>query len=497
MIMGYRWGAVFGALVVLASCGQNDDRVGAPASSAAVAPTRAPVTPSAPPGSSAAPPSTSPTSPSPTSTPPAPGRFPACEELPVVAAPADWYRDRPVYVGGDQPVRQVQAWARLQPSFQQLWLDNDRFGWITLAFTADAEARQAELQAKFPDVGVVAVEVPTTLAELNAVRRRAQRLLEEAGIEFAGSGSSVTQWMVELYVNASDERVTAALAPLAAERICLSDTGAPTPEGPQPQSGDGWRLLGDELVGESYRTGIATNETQYDDLWRHVGMTTERPAVDFTGEVVVWFGAVYGSSCPIRLDDVVIDAGGERGLVHAVTVVPGGTGACTADANPHAYIVAVERDELPAGPFAIQLGPDDPPVGVPEERTLVDADLTGPGVVATADQIGPDRDLIAASRRPQPVESGGYIESGFPSPYRFYAYCGIAVLGQLNGTWWMTGTDAVSVPAEWAGLVDPESQMIPVRVRMTSGPDPTVTATANGYSVTYQPVLADAVPSCD
>jgi hypothetical protein len=415
----------------------------------------------------------------------------------VIAAPADWYRDRPVYVGGDQPVEQVQAWARRQPAFQELWLDNDRFGWITLAFTADAEARQAELEHQFPDVGVVAVEVPTTLAELNALQRRAHQLLEKAGIEFAGSGSSVTQWMVELYVNASDERVSAALAPLAAERICLSDTGVPTPEGPQPQAGDGWRLLGDELVGESYRTGIATNEDQYDNLWRRVGMTSERPAVDFTSEVVVWFGAVYGSTCPIRLDDVVIEAGGDRGLVHAETVVPGGTGACTDDANPHAYFVAIERDRLPAGPFAIQLGPDDPPVGVPEERTLVDVDLSRPGAVATAEQIGPDRELIDVSRRPQPVESGGYIESGYPSPYRFYVYCGIAVLGQLNGSWWMTGNDGVPVPPEWAGLVDPESQMITVRVRMTPGPDPSVTAKANGYSVTYEPVLADAVPSCD
>jgi hypothetical protein len=196
----------------------------------------------------------------------------------VVAAPADWYRDRPVYVGGDQPVRQVQAWARLQPGFQQLWLDNDRFGWITLAFTSDAEARQVDLQAKFPDVGVVAVEVPTTLAELNALQRRAHRLLDEAGIEYEGSGSSVTQWAIELYVNASDERVTEALAPLAAERICLFDTGAPTPEGPQPQSGDGWRLLGDELVGESYRTGIATDGNQYDNLWRGLRIDLPDPA---------------------------------------------------------------------------------------------------------------------------------------------------------------------------------------------------------------------------
>ncbi|MET0831867.1 MAG: hypothetical protein ABWY62_05740, partial [Acidimicrobiia bacterium] len=171
------------------------------------------------------------------------------------------------------------------------------------------------------------------------------------------------------------------LAPVADERICLNDTGVPVPEGPQPQAGDGWRLLGEELVGETYRTGIATTDEKYAALWQQAGLTTPPPPVDFTTEVVVWFGAVYGSSCPIRLDDVAVDTDRELPLLRAVTVVPGGTGACTADAKPHAYVVAVERDRLPAGPFVIQLGPDDPPTGAPLERTQVDADLTIPGAV--------------------------------------------------------------------------------------------------------------------
>ena len=79
----------------------------------------------------------------------------------------------------------------------------------------------------------------------------------------------------------------------------------------------------------------------------------------------MWFGAVYGSTCPIRLDDVAVVTDHEPALVHAVTVVPGGTGACTADANPHAYVVAIERERLPAGPFAIQLGPPTRPPGRP------------------------------------------------------------------------------------------------------------------------------------
>jgi hypothetical protein len=39
--------------------------------------------------------------------------------------------------------------------------------------------------------------------------------------------------------------------------------------------------------------------------------------------------------------------------------------ACTDDANPTAYVVALQRDRLPAGPFVVQLGPQDPPGGAP------------------------------------------------------------------------------------------------------------------------------------
>ena len=113
----------------------------------------------------------------------------------------------------------------------------------------------------------------------------------------------------------------------------------------------------------------------------------------------MWFGAVYGSSCPIRLDDVAVDTDREPALVHAVTVVPGGTGACTADANPHAYVVAIDRTGSRPGRSPSSSAPTTRPPGRPEERTLVDADLTVPGAVADADDIGPDDELIEASQQ--------------------------------------------------------------------------------------------------
>jgi hypothetical protein len=304
--------------------------------------------------------------------------------------------------------------------------------------------------------------------------------------------------MVAVFVNAADPRLVAALATVADERICLEDAGVPVPEGPQPTGGDGWRLLGDELVGDVYRTGIATDDEQYAALWSRAGMTAPRPAVDFETEVVIWFGAVYGSSCPIRVDDVVVDLEHRPVLVYPLSVVPGGDDeGCTADANPHAFVVAIERGRLPAGPFAIQLGPEDPPAGVPEERTLVDTDLSSPGAVATAEQVGPDPALIEASQQPEIFDSGEYLWSDPPWRYRLSVRCGIGVLGQLNEIWWMTGTDTVAVPSEWTDLVDATSESIVVELNLNDGQDPTMTAAANDYAVTYEPVRADAVPACN
>jgi hypothetical protein len=217
--------------------------------------------------------------------------------------------------------------------------------------------------------------------------------------------------------------------------------------------------------------------------------------VDFETEVAIWFGAVYGSSCPnLRLDDVVVDE--DRALIHAEIVDLDAGMACTADANPRAYVVAVERSRLPEGPFAIQLRADDPPSGVPEERTLVGVDLSQPGSVAGPDDIGPDPALMEPDEFV--VEPGGFVETGFPFPYRFSVHCGIEWLGNLNGVEWHTdvpdgGTDFI--PEEWRDAVNPATEELTVEILLSEGPDPTVEATLNGHTVVYAPATEDP-PGC-
>jgi len=423
------------------------------------------------------------------------GSIPRCEDVPRISAPADWYRESPIYVANEQPTEEIRAWAAGKPGFEELWIDREHLGWITVAFSVDAEARQAELEGRFPDVGVVAVGVDWTMAELEELRRRVG---EEIAPLFPLSwGIYTMQGVVGIGVGVlKPERITAIEERFAGEPICIegADPADVPAAGPQPQQGEGWRLLADEQgVGQAYRTGIATDQASYERLWTNIGLSGEPPPVDFESEVVIWFGAVFGSSCPnLRLDDVVVER--EQALVHAEIVLVDPPAACTADANPHAYLVALERAKLPSGPFAIQLGADDPPAGAPEERILVDVDLSQPRAVAGAGEVHPDPAL------PEPfvLEPGSIVEPEVEYPYRLFVHCGIGWLGRFNDVAWRTDVpDGVLdfVPPEWQTAVD-ASQTIELSIILRTDPEPVIMATASGYTVTYRPTTEE-LPGCD
>jgi hypothetical protein len=417
--------------------------------------------------------------------------FPSCEDVPAISPPAAHLRDEPIYVANEQPVEQLAAWARSHVGFEELWIDRDRLGWVVLAFSEDAAARQDELTDRFPDVGAIVVEVDWTMEELSDLQDRlaADPALRELGI---ATGVSVTQGLVSVELGELTPDRLSRLAPYLGERLCVSgaDPASLPSEGPQPQAGEGWRLLVDERAGEPYRTGIAADEEGLARLWERVGLAAPVPAVDLEHEVVIWFGAVYGSSCPdLRLDDVVIDH--DRALVHAEIVDVSRQVACTDDANPRAFVVAVERAQLPAGPFAIQLAATDPPPGAPEERTLVDADLTRPGVPLPANAVGPDPTLEVPPT--VTVGPGDIIEPGEPAPYRFYLHCGPEWLGPLNEVLWRS--EVTDTPTAWRRVMDEAAEELVVEVRLETDP-PSLTASANGTELVYTPT-ADDHPGCD
>lgn len=418
--------------------------------------------------------------------------LPRCSDVQEIGVPPEALRLKPVYVGNEQPIEEIRSWAQGKPAFEDLWIDRDHNGWVVLAFSADAPSRQRELEAAFPDVGVAAVGVPWTMTELERIQSEVSRDLMPEPVSV--SGISVMQGVVTVGIGLlTPERIAIIEERFAGKPVCIEGVDpadAPAP-GPQQPSGDGWRLLADEQAGQAYRTGIAFDDASLERLWADAGVAAPIPEVDWEHEVVIWFGAVYGSSCPdLRLDDVVVTSG----LVHAEIVLVGAPMACTADANPRAYVVALQRSRLPAPRFAIQLSAADPPGGVPEERTVVDADLRAPGSVAAPEQIHGDPNLPP----PSWVEPGGTIETGFETPFLMTAHCGVEWLGPLNGiTWRTTVPDGITdfVPQEWEPVVTMNGSILLTLV-MTEGPDPTVTATTNGFSLIYRPT-AESAPECD
>jgi hypothetical protein len=417
--------------------------------------------------------------------------FPRCDEVPAVALPAAHLRDQPIYVANEQPVEELAAWARSHAGFEELWIDRANLGWVVLAFSEDGTARQDELTDRFPDVGAVVVEVDWTMDELTDLQDRvaADPALRELGI---ATGVSVTQGVVSVELGELTQDRRSRLAPYLGERLCVSgvDPASLPSEGPQPQAGEGWRLLVDELAGEPYRTGIAADEEGLARLWERIGLTSVVPSVDLETEVVIWFGAVYGSSCPdLRLDDVVVDD--DRALVYAEIIDVSRQVACTDDANPRAFVVAVERSRLPAGPFAIQLRADDPPPGAPEERTLVELDLTPPGASLSADAVGPDPSL--AGPGPSTVGPGDLVEPGYPAAYRFDLHCGPEWLGPLNDVLWRS--EVPDTPTAWREARSPSTDELVVEVLLETDPA-RLTATANGHEIVYTPT-AEEHPGCD
>ena len=426
-----------------------------------------------------------------------------CRDVPELSAPPGAYRDSPVYVANEMPKDVVKAWAKEQPGYEGLWLDRERNGWITLAFSRGAAARQRDLEEKFPDEGVVAVPVERTRAELEALAGRVGREPAPLLAEYnsVSLGASVHKGVAHLKVGVLTKELRRAIEkgftgePLCVEGIDPASLPAP---GPQPEGGDGWRLLaeGKGIRGRG-RISLAADAASYADL--SADWDAPVPEVDFQKQVVIRFVAVHPSSCPdIRLDDVIV--AGDVVYPHIVnlttvnfatelTIVDLATDlVCTADARSYPYVVALERSRLPAGPFAIQLEAETPPYARPDERLLVDADLSAPGAVPGPGAVNVDDSL------PKPSSSGAMdITAGVSWSIRFDRRCGIERLGKMNGVAWRADDP---IPEEWEMALE-ASGAVEVTMTARAEPEPLIEATAHGEMIVYKPTLDEERPNCD
>lgn len=407
-----------------------------------------------------------------------------CGDTEQIYAAPDVYRDDPIYVGNEQPTARIVRWARKQPGYVDVWLDRDHLGWITLAFTQDADQRQADLERLFPAVGAVAVPVEHSRQELKKLRRRVQREMTDYLDDYSLS-TNTTGNVVELGVGILTDEVAAELeSRFAGDPLCISGADATDfpAAGPQPTSGDGWVMLGwEQGAGPAHRTGIASDQASYEALWKATGLSDPAPDVDFLNDVVVWFALGHGSSCPdLRMDEVIVDT--ERAQVYPFVVMPGRPMMCTDDlAGAYQFVAALQRSALPVGPFEIGLDGG-------RDRQLfrslqVETDLSVPGAVASGDEV----------RKPRsgPARSGIIVETIGKSAYAFDASCGIGYLGVINDTHWVTEEE---MPNAWAGAVAENGNLV-VTVRLRTRPGPHIKATAGGQTVVYQPTVGEP-PEC-
>jgi hypothetical protein len=397
-----------------------------------------------------------------------------CEDIDVPHAPEDWYADTPTYVGNEMPSDEVREFAHTLEGFQEIWIDRAHHGWIGVGFhDADVEAHQALLEAEFPDVGVVAVNMPYTANELEEHSQDLQGRLPD-GMETAGIYE--VQGFVEIWVGRLTPENIAVVSEVVRDApACLSgqDPATTPAEGPQLEGGDGWAYLGEaDAMPDNELHRILADPATLSSMWDQLGIQEEPPRVDFQKQVVLALVIGHSGSCPrTRLDDVVVDGRQVYAIIPTITDEMG----CTDDWVPRTYLVAVERDRLPAPPFQLTT----------EEgfgtRVEIATDLRVPGSVPARGDVvraeaGPVRELT-----PMPH----FIEPELPSPPLIIdPACGVDYLGEINRVHWHRA-EGSGMPQEWdEAIVD---GLLDLELTMTPGPEPTLTASAGGVEVLYLP----------
>jgi hypothetical protein len=133
-------------------------------------------------------------------------------------------------------------------------------------------------------------------------------------------------------------------------------------------AGPGWELLDFTRSGLTYGVAVAETEVDAERMWAALPFDVDVPTVDYTTHVLVVLGHAVSSSCPeIQFQGLTI----EPDRAYGQFTFDHGREACTADANPAAYLLAVERGALPDR-FLLTLAADDICGGCDEDTILVD-----------------------------------------------------------------------------------------------------------------------------
>ena len=95
-----------------------------------------------------------------------------------------------------------------------------------------------------------------------------------------------------------------------------------------------------------------------DAAWTALRLVTDPPMIDFGRSVVAWLTPLGTISCPSRLDEIRFDP--MANLVDGAFSL-GLSMGCQSPAVGDSFLVAIDRDRLPAPPYQVRiLGPDPP-----------------------------------------------------------------------------------------------------------------------------------------
>lgn len=243
-------------------------------------------------------------------------------------------------------------------------------------------------------------------------------------------------------------------------------------------------------VGDIYTTDFAVDAAAFAELWDELGLAGTMPSVDFDSRVVLYFGAVESSSCPLGpMDGLVYNHGNES--IHPLMspVIPVATDdsqniGCTRDAVRHAVLVAVDRADLPDGAFSLWISEDDPPGCCLDGLTFVAAGELNAPVDAEYEPLNAHGDLAVGETR---------------IAYDVYTHCGVEWLGRsINGQRWhavdLADAGAVGidpVPRAWGKAND----SLDLLMTLVDPGTLEVTKANSDVVVTYTP--EDNAPGCD
>lgn len=128
---------------------------------------------------------------------------------------------------------------------------------------------------------------------------------------------------------------------------------------PNSTQGDGWRLLTEQLGGEPFRAVAAIDTASLASIAEELQLSS-MTGVDFDEEVVVAFTVVTSSGLlgcePIGFRGLVVEGGVVAGSYRRPYLRIG----CKDNALLTTFVVAVDRDLLPADGFELKLFPEAP-----------------------------------------------------------------------------------------------------------------------------------------